>query len=118
MLNNIQNNTSNEIAQNAADLIAASKTQSLEAIGKNDSSKYDDYNKYFIDQSDISNTALEKYQKEEDIKTFSKLLLQTDEKEAVSRVLDEVFNQKYEIENDEFLNNLLTNKDFLNDIYK
>ena len=97
MINKIQNdNIAEVIGQSAA----------LEGINNNSSLK----------QSDISQAAFEKYQKEEDVKKFSEILLQSDEKEATQRVLEEIFSQKYSIDDDEFLNKLLNNEEFLNDI--
>ena len=71
---------------------------------------------YFVDESDISAEALKKYQHELDVKKFSEILMQYDEKDALEEVLQQVFNGTISIDNDEFLSDLLTNEEFLNDI--
>ena len=71
---------------------------------------------YFIDESDISSEAFKKYEHEVDVKKFSDILMQYDEKEALEEVLRGVFDGSISIDNDEFLSELLTNEDFLNDI--
>jgi len=73
-------------------------------------------NNYFIDESDISSEAIAKYEHENDIKKFSEILMQYDEKDALEQVLQKVFDGSISIDNDEFLSELLTNEDFLNDI--
>ena len=108
MINKIQNDNIAEVKGQSA---------ALEGINNNSSLKKSDNDKnFFIDQSDISQAAFEKYKKEEDVKKFSEILLQSDEKEATQRVLEEIFSQKYSIDDDEFLNELLNNEEFLNDI--
>jgi len=41
-------------------------------------------NNYFIDESDISSEAIAKYEHENDIKKFSEILMQYDEKDGTS----------------------------------
>jgi len=109
MLNNIQNDN------NITDIITSNS--GIERIsGYGASNPIENDKNFFIDQSDISLTAFEKYQKEEDIKKFSEILLQTDEQEATNKVIKDIFEGHYSIENDDFLNELLNNEDFLNDI--
>ena len=71
---------------------------------------------FFVDESDISTEAIAKYEREIDVKRFSDILMQYDEKEALEEVLQKVFEGSISIDNDEFLSELLTNEDFLNDI--
>lgn len=71
---------------------------------------------YFVDESDISSEAIKKYEHELDVKKFSDILMEYDEKDALEEVLQQVFNGTISIDNDEFLSELLTNEDFLNDI--
>ncbi len=70
----------------------------------------------FVDESNISQEAIQKYERELDVKKFSDILMQYDEKDALEEVLRQVFDGTISIDNDEFLSELLTNKDFLNDI--
>lgn len=94
------------------------QSQSLDRIkGLGVSNPYEaDKSKFFIDESSISNDALEKYQKELDIKTFSDILFQTDEKVANDLVLQQAFEGILSIDNTDFLSELLDNEDLLNDI--
>ncbi len=108
MLNNIQNDLISDIANTSLGGISG-----LGSGYKTESDK-----NYFVDQSDISSEAYNKYLREEDIKNFSRILTQVDENEATERVLNEVFSQKYSIDDDAFLGELLTNEEFLNDIMK
>ena len=71
---------------------------------------------YFVDESDISPEAILKYEHEIDVKRFSDILMQYDEKDALEQVLQKIFDGSISIDNDEFLSELLTNEDFLNDI--
>ena len=94
------------------------QSQSLDRIkGLGVSNPYEvDKNKFFIDESSISTTALEKYQKELDVKKFSDILFQTDEKTANELVLQQAFEGIFSIDETDFLSELLDNKDLLNDI--
>ena len=71
---------------------------------------------YFVDESDISSEAIQKYERELDVKKFSDILMQYDEQDALEEVLQQAFNGTISIDNDEFLSELLTNEEFLNDI--
>lgn len=108
MLDKILNTGSESIGQ----------SQSLDRIkGLGISNPFEDNdNGYFIDESHISNAALQKYQREIDVKTFSDILKQTDEQEANNLVLQQAFEGKLSIDDNDFLTELLTNEDFLNDI--
>jgi hypothetical protein len=94
------------------------QSQSLDRIkGLGTTNPYEvDKNKFFIDESSISTAALEKYQKELDVKTFSEILLQTDEKAANELVLQQAFEGLFSIDDTDFLTKLLDNEDLLNDI--
>lgn len=104
------------IENNSADLI--NQSSSLDRI--KEISTTNPFNKvkgnYFVDESDISSLALEKYNHEQDIKKFSDFLFETDEKEATKLVLQEVFNGKIEMDNDELISELIKNKTLINDI--
>ena len=108
MLDKILNTGSESIGQ----------SQSLDRIkGLGVSNPFEDNdNGYFIDESHISSAAMQKYQREIDVKTFSEILKQTDEQEAISLVFQKAFEGKLSIDDNDFLSELLTNEDFLNDI--
>ena len=76
----------------------------------------EDTSKYFIDESNISTAALEKYQRELDVKTFSDILKQTDEKAATQLVLKQAFEGILSIDDTDFISELLDNEELLNDI--
>jgi len=94
------------------------QSQSLDRIkGLGVSNPYEaDKNKFFIDESSISSVALEKYQRELDVKSFSEILMQTDEKAANDLVLQQAFDGLFSIDDTDFLSELLDNEDLLNDI--
>ena len=94
------------------------QSQSLDRIkGLGVSNPYEvDKNKFFIDESSISTAALEKYQRELDVKTFSEILKQTDEKAANDLVLQQAFDGLFSIDDTDFLSELLDNEELLNDI--
>ena len=107
MLDKIQNSSSELITQShSLDRIWLEGTQSPIERDKN----------YFVDQSEISSLAFEKYQREEDIKTFSNILMETDEKEANSLVVSKALDGNLELFKDDILNELLGNSDFINDV--
>ncbi|MBQ2983267.1 MAG: hypothetical protein IJD57_00525 [Candidatus Gastranaerophilales bacterium] len=109
MLDKIQGNISETIAQ----------SQGLEKIkGLGVTNPFEDDDKgFFIDQSDISSLAMQKYQREIDVNYFGEILKQTDEQEATKLVLDKVFNGQFSIDNDDVLMEILNSKDFLNDVF-
>ena len=74
MLDKIQNNNSESIIQ----------SQNLDRIrGLGATNPFEDDDKgFFVDESSISSLALEKYQRELDVKKFSDILMETDEKAA------------------------------------
>ena len=72
--------------------------------------------KFFIDESNISTAAFEKYQREIDVKNFSEILMQTDEKAANELVLKQAFEGLFSIDDTDFLSELLDNEELLNDI--
>jgi len=87
MLDKIQNNGSESIIQ----------SQNLDRIkGLGVTNPYEESDKnFFIDESHISNTAIQKYQRELDIQTFSDILKKTDEQEATNLVLQQAFEGKF-----------------------
>ena len=108
MLDRILNNNSEIIKQ----------SQSLDRIGVVGSTNpfEEKSENFFIDESLISNAALQKYQHEIDVKVFSDLLMKTDQKAADNLVMQQVFDQLFSIDSKDFLSELLENEDFLNDI--
>ena len=108
MLDKIQNDSTDLVSQSA-------NLDRIKEIDIQNQYSKNDYG-YFIDESDISDAAFEKYQRFSDIQKFSKILMQTDEQEALDLVLEKTFDGTISIDNDEFMSELLNNDDFLNDI--
>ena len=108
MLDKIQNNNSESIIQN----------QNLDRIrGLGATNPFEDDDKgFFVDESSISSLALEKYQRELDVKKFSDILMETDEQAANELVVKQAFDGTLSIDNDDFLSELLNNEDFINEI--
>ena len=107
-----------KITSNNSEIIEQS--QSLDRIkGLGISNPYDESKKnFFIDESSISTAALQKYQRELDVKSFSQILMQTDQKAADELVLKKAFEGMFSIDDTDFLSELLDNKDLINDISK
>lgn len=108
MLDKIQGNQADIVGQSAS-LDRIKEIDIKNHYSSNDSA-------YFIDESEISDTAYEKYMREQDVKRFSQILLETDEDEAVNLVLKKAFDGTISIDNDDFLGDLLSNTDLLDDI--
>ena len=94
------------------------QSQSLDRIkGLGVTNPYEaDKSKFFIDESSISTAALQKYQRELDVKSFSEILMQTDEKAANELVLQQAFEGLFSIDDTDFLSELLDSEALLNDI--
>ena len=108
MLDRIQGSQADSVNQSTS----LDRIKELEL--KNQYKEYD--SDYFIDESRISNEAYQKYQREIDVKHFSDILMQTDEKEAANLVLKKAFDGTISINDDNILNDLISNNDLLNDI--
>jgi len=110
MLDKIQNSTSELISQsqnlNSLDRITSYGSQNQVENDKN----------FFVDQSDISTQAFEKYQREEDIKEFSKALMNMSEKEANDLVISNALDGTISFDQSDIINELLNNTDLINDI--
>ena len=71
---------------------------------------------FFVDESQISEAAIEKYNHELDVQKFSEILKETDQEEANKLVVQKAFDGVLSIDDDEFLEELLSSDVFLNDI--
>ena len=103
------------LSTNSESIVQSQNLDRIKAVGATNPFEEAD-SAYFIDESNISSAALQKYQKELDIKTFSDILMETDEKAANELVLQQAFEGKFSIDDVDFLSELLENEDFLNDI--
>ena len=108
MLDRISNEHNEAISQNSI-----SKISSLGSHGIYNS---DDVG-LFVDESNISDTALKLYEREQDIKKFTDLALSDeDDKSADALVISKVMSGEISIDDDEAIFSLLSNDDFLNEI--
>lgn len=108
MLDRISNEHSEAISQNSI-----SKISSLGTSGVYNTED----NGLFVDESAISDTAIKLYEKEQDIKKFTKLALSDeDDRSADALVISKALNGEISIDDDEAIFSLLSNDDFLNEI--
>ncbi len=110
MLDRINNN-SELINQN----IGLEKLTGVEGLGV--SNPFEDKNSYFIDESLISQTAIDKYQRELDVSKFCDILKSSSQKEADSLVLRQAFEGRLSVDDNDLLADLINSKDFLDDIF-
>lgn len=108
MLERIQNSATEALLQN-------STISSISALGANQAYEVEDEN-CFIDECDISLQAIEKLQKELDIKNFSDILMNTDEKESNSLVISQGLSGLISFDSEDILESLLNNKNLFNDV--
>ncbi len=111
MLDRIQNNGLDNVAQ-------GHNLEKVSSVGSTNPFEKEELKNYLIDESDISTTAMEKYQKELDIQKFSDILKKMDEKEANNLVLKNVFEGVFTMESSDIFSSLSSNENFLNEIFK
>ena len=109
MLDKIQGAQADSIGQASS----LDRIKELDFRSKYSDNEYD----YIVDESQISDIAYEKYNRELDVQKFSKILLESDEKEATELVLKKAFDGTISIDDDEFLSDLLNNSDLINEIF-
>lgn len=109
MLDRIQNNGLDNITQ-------GQNLEKISSVGTTNPYEKEELKNYLIDESDISTSAMEKYQKELDIQKFSDILKKMDEKEANSLVLKNVFDGSFSFETDDIFASLSKNENFLNEV--
>ena len=108
MLDKIQGSQTDLISESAS----LDRIKEIEANGHY---KSNDIN-YIVDESDISVEAYKKYERENDIKRFSKILMETDEQEANELVLQKAFDGTISIDDTGIINDLSSNNGLLDDI--
>ncbi len=108
MLDRISNDRNEAISQSSI-----SKISSLGSQGIYDN----DDNGLFVDESNISDAAIKMYEREMDVKKFTKLALSDfDDKSADALVIAKAFDGDISIDDDDAIFSLLSNEDFLNEI--
>lgn len=114
MLDRIQNNTTDLI--NQTQNLETDKVERADKVGTSNPIE-EDKKSYFIDESQISSLALQKYQRELDVNYFSNILKNSSQKEADDLVLNKAFNGLLSVDNDELLAELINSKDFLDELF-
>ncbi len=114
MINNIGN-----INQENITGLNASKTEQSTAVDGLRKNPYATFNKdYLIDESQISKDAIRLYEKEKDVKAFTKLAMAgIEDDDATEALMQNLFSKGVvDIDNDEIWTNLSRNNTLLNDI--
>lgn len=108
MLNGIDQNTTSEILSRSSAIQRLSDGYQTNPI--------DDRKNYLIDESSISTNAIQKWERELDVKKFTHLVTSDpDDNSAEELVTKQIFEGKISFDDDE-LQGLFTNKKFLNDV--
>ncbi len=108
MLDRISNEHSEALSNNGI-----SKISSLGASGVYNTSDND----LFVDESNISDAAIRLYEREQDVKRFTELVLSdADDNSADALVINKALNGEISIDDDEAVFSLLSNEDFLNEL--
>ena len=108
MLDRISNDRNEAISQNSIGKISSF---GLSNISENDNSGL------FVDESNISDTAIKLYERERDVKKFTELALSDqDDTSADALVISKALSGEISIDDDEAIFSLLSNEDFLNEL--
>ena len=108
MLDRISNERNEAVSHNSISKISSLNTQ---GVYESDDSGL------FVDESNISDTALKLYEREQDVQKFTKLALSdADDKSADALVVSKVFDGEISIDDDDAIFSLLSNEEFLNEI--
>ena len=108
MLDRISNDHSEAISQNNIGRISS--------LGVSNPYNTND-NSLFVDESNISDAAIKLYEREQDVKKFTKLALSDeDDRSADALVVSKAMNGEISIDDNDALFDLLSNEDFLNEI--
>lgn len=106
----------NGISNDKNEAIKNSSISQVSSLGVSNPYKTKDMG-LFIDESDISQTAIKMYEREMDVKKFTKLALSDPEDDSANKlVVSKVMSGCISIDDDEAIFSLLSNEDFLNEI--
>ncbi len=118
MLNNIDNNNSNDLALNSR-LVQQDSLNSILGTNANRRSQNNsvDNSNLLIDSSDISNKAIQMYQRELDIRNFTQLATSDLENESHNQIMEEMFSKGVvDVFEDSTIAALSTNKSLIDDL--
>lgn len=118
MLNNIDNNNSNDLALNSR-LVKQDSLNSILGTNANRRTQNNtvDNSNLLIDSSDISNKAIQMYQRELDIRNFTQLATSDLENESHNQIMEEMFSKGVvDVFEDSTIASLATNKSLIDDL--
>ena len=117
MLGNIDNNSNNNILGNK--LVQQDSLNSILGTGlsRRNSNNIVDNSNFLIDSSDISNKAMQMYQRELDIKNFTQLATSDPENTSHEKLMEELFSKGVvDVFEDNTVASLSTNKSLIDDL--
>lgn len=117
MLGNIDNNSNNNILGNK--LVQQDSLNSILGTGlsRRNSNNIVDNSNFLIDSSDISNKAMQMYQRELDIKNFTQLATSDPENTSHEKLMEELFSKGVvDVFEDSTVASLSTNKSLIDDL--
>lgn len=104
------------ISNDHSEAISHSSISRISSLGASSAYNTDDDN-LFVDESNISDTAIKLYEREKDVKRFTELALSdADDKSADALVISKAMDGEISIDDDDAVFSLLSNEDFLNEI--
>lgn len=117
MLGNIDNNSNNNILGNK--LVQQDSLNNILGTGlsRRNSNNIVDNSNFLIDSSDISNKAMQMYQRELDIKNFTQLATSDPENTSHEKLMEELFSKGVvDVFEDNTVASLSTNKSLIDDL--
>ena len=117
MLGNIDNNSNNNILGNK--LVQQDSLNNILGTGlsRRNSNNIVDNSNFLIDSSDISNKAMQMYQRELDIKNFTQLATSDPENTSHEKLMEELFSKGVvDVFEDNTIASLSTNKSLIDDL--
>ena len=117
MLGNIDNNSNNNILGNK--LVQQDSLNNILGTGlsRRNSNNVVDNSNFLIDSSDISNKAMQMYQRELDIKNFTQLVISNPENTSHEKLMEELFSKGVvDVFEDSTVASLSTNKSLIDDL--
>lgn len=104
------------ISNEHSEALSNSSISKISSLGVSNAYNTND-NDLFVDESNISDAAIRLYEREQDVKRFTELVLSdADDNSADALVINKALNGEISIDDDEAVFSLLSNEDFLNEL--
>ena len=104
------------ISNEHSEALSNSSISKISSLGVSNAYNTSD-NDLFVDESNISDAAIRLYEREQDVKRFTELVLSdADDNSADVLVINKALNGEISIDDDEAVFSLLSNEDFLNEL--